>query len=508
MRLRPFLALVAVAAPLACGGDRPTGTGTGPAPRAGLTILSGAGAADTALAPLDDLLRVQLRDASLGPVRGALVRFTGAEDPTVVAYPRILVCAPDVVRCLAPGDDDEFYQVDHYVYQRTDANGVAAARVRLGTLAGAAEVTVRVDSLDLRDTSTFTVRPGAGTQTSLSFRDGAVYVGEERELEAERVDQHGNPVTQAFTFESGSPAVLAVDATGRVTGRALGRGMVIARSAVSADTAWLTVVPAGRIAATFRYTPYSKRLSEFTTNLAAGSEIVYIADYGSSAGWPRWAPNGRDVVYVLYGSGTSRLQIRNDAGTRRLTPDGAEAIEETAARYSADGAWLFFGGREATGRWHLYRASADGSSVTRVADAPDSATVVSHPAPSADGTRLAYAASPPTGAAQLHVVSLASGESRALGLEGRAPAWAPTGERIAYVAADGGVMVTTADGAAPRRVSAPGLRYASGVDWSPDGLWLVAVSHGGTLDLINVESGQTLPLHLGWPTPAEPSWAP
>jgi Tol biopolymer transport system component len=54
--------------------------------------------------------------------------------------------------------------------------------------------------------------------------------------------------------------------------------------------------------------------------------------------------------------------------------------------------------------------------------------------------------------------------------------------------------VINADGTGVRQVSADGRSYqALGLDWSPDGQWLVARSDS-TVDLIQVATGLTLPL--------------
>lgn len=58
----------------------------------------------------------------------------------------------------------------------------------------------------------------------------------------------------------------------------------------------------------------------------------------------------------------------------------------------------------------------------------------------------------------------------------------------------GAIWLIAADGSGSHQVSAPGRNCLfRGLDWSPDGQWLVARSDS-TIDLIHVATGLTLPL--------------
>ena len=86
---------------------------------------------------------------------------------------------------------------------------------------------------------------------------------------------------------------------------------------------------------------------------------------------------------------------------------------------------------------------------------------------------------------------------------GRATFWVRFGRKA------GAAQVTVSGLGSNQRVSsAPGRKYMAGLDWSPDGRWLVVRS--GELprvELIRVDTGETLPLPFS-ALVEEPAWRP
>ncbi|MCQ9933995.1 hypothetical protein L6C46_14305, partial [Staphylococcus aureus] len=75
---------------------------------------------------------------------------------------------------------------------------------------------------------------------------------------------------------------------------------------------------------------------------------------------------------------------------------------------------------------------------------------------------------------ELRILTLATGVSTSLGIAGYSPRWSPTGNEIAFVEAHSGALKLTSPTGTNVRALAPGRQYALGIDWSPDGRWLVA----------------------------------
>ena len=65
------------------------------------------------------------------------------------------------------------------------------------------------------------------------------------------------------------------------------------------------------------------------------------------------------------------------------------------------------------------------------------------------------------------------------------------------------------DGSGERAVTA-GTGYVGRLDWSPDGKYLVAANNGGSLVVIDVATGEELPVRLsaGGQSFLSPSWKP
>ena len=113
----------------------------------------------------------------------------------------------------------------------------------------------------------------------------------------------------------------------------------------------------------------------------------------------------------------------------------------------------------------------------------------------------------------LHVVELASGESRALvhqpGFQLHSPVWSPAGTHLAFVSEWPGwyevFTVHATDGAAPRQLTTAGADLGS-LAFTPDGASLIAVrTRHGVADLVNIdgETGKVTVLANGgtWSSP-------
>jgi Tol biopolymer transport system component len=121
------------------------------------------------------------------------------------------------------------------------------------------------------------------------------------------------------------------------------------------------------------------------------------------------------------------------------------------------------------------------------------------PDPSPDGAQIVFFRHRTGTTFELMIRDLSTGTERSLSVDGVRPRWSPRGNEIAYWNGDpfsekGSVYVIGINGSGARKVSATGRNYRSqGLDWSPDGEWLVARSDS-SVDLIQESGGLTLPL--------------
>jgi Tol biopolymer transport system component len=98
-------------------------------------------------------------------------------------------------------------------------------------------------------------------------------------------------------------------------------------------------------------------------------------------------------------------------------------------------------------------------------------------------------------------MDIATHTVKSYGVSGLFPRYSPDGTQIAYLASGQSgslqLFVMNADGSNSRQLTAAQVSYQdlSGVDWSPDGKWLLASTYNG-LELVRVSDGQRLPLRV------------
>ena len=371
-----------------------------------------------------------------------------------------------------------------------DARGRVSALVQLGVVAGPAAIVAAVPELGLADTARFTVTPGAAARVVALPADTALFAGSSFTMRATVADRFGNARTDAVTYSMGPGTSAGISlAGGVVTAQGVGRYSVIAQAGARADTTGVSVVPEATLAASG-----AGGIVTFKTD---GSAITTLTSTPSRALTTDWSPDGTDILFDEEYVGALRVVNVASRLTRTASTSGA-----IYGRFSPDGQTLYY----SRDGWRLRRQGRDGTNDELVPMTSPSSDV--YPGPSPDGTRLAYVTTFGGGNDELKILTLATGASTSLGVAGHSPNWSPAGTQIAFVDARTGEMkLMSADGTNVRLLNPDG-RYQRGIDWSPDGRWLVAWNtRTNRIDLIDTQSSLVLPLGFtaGW---TAPSWKP
>lgn len=254
-------------------------------------------------------------------------------------------------------------------------------------------------------------------------------------------------------------------------------------------------LPGGTIAFSFFNPAPHRRVYEIHLISPDGDDHRIFPVDGVSE--PALAPAGDRLAFRAWSEPTGpRSLLSSDLdGVNRSVVGGF--FEDARPRWSADGERLIYASqREVDRRWRLYLSRADGS------DEVDLRLEGRAPAFAPDGQRFAYEGCDASGnRCGLWLAEFVPGETEVtttLLLEdarAAAPAWSPTGGQIAYMANPGGnwdLFLVDSDGGPARR-----LTTGAAVDglpaWSPNGEWLAFLSDRDGewgIWLLHVASGQ------------------
>lgn len=494
------LALLLVAA--ACSSPSDSGPPKG---TPGITVISGAGVADTIDAILPQPLVVQVNGSDGRPLTNAEVGFfstaiaEGSDQPTVLVSP-------------TQGTGGGVY-----VVERTNGEGRAAVRVRMFRRAMQGGVVVAVPDLDDFVVAGYTIQPGTPRIVSSAPEDTAVLAGGSFALRTSAKDRYGNAREgQGVAIRVVSGPVTVAGST--VSGTGVGRAAVVTEMGGSSDTTYVSVMPAATIAA---YTAvavsnqkaslYTMRLdgSNLTQRVTTGAGEGYNANMGSA-----WSADGTRLYYHDSNSDHTRslhvLELATGA-TQRLLPATDRMAEEAWPRFA--GGWVYFEGGSANEPL-LYRVRPDGTGKEQITPGEVIGTA-RHGSPSPDGSRVAFTGSF-SNPMSLHVLDVATGEMRSLGVMALSPRWRPDGSEILYVVSgdviygSGPIRAIRPDGTGDRAVTQPGSKFGAHFDLSPDGEYLIAATDQGVLTLVQVATGVELPIRIPAITQRmmAPSWKP
>jgi hypothetical protein len=450
----PGATLLLLAGALGCG--EPAGTSAGQ-----LEILAGANIVDTALARPAQAVVVRVRGAG----SGEQVVFEAVESP--------LDEYPTTVSRLGTGDFGPEYA------DTTDSRGQLAARLWLGPKAGPSFVRIRVPSSGSVDSVRVTIRPAALFNLSADPSDTTIVLGGSSSLRVATSDVNHNARTgDPFTLR---PLDGVTTVSGSVIrGAALGRGTLeISAGTLSGlhGNLYVSVAPAvdlggitnrGVVAVRSDGTNFRLQIPVPLPSLSAPNRTSWVAD-GSAVVF--------DAVGILYWA------RRN--GTWRQLTDGVEAAN--APSVTSDGQWVYYA-RQTQGTWRIHRVRTDATGDELVLGAAEPLT---WPTPSPDGRLVAFIA----GNRELRILTLATGAVRSLDALATTPSWSPDGSELAFVCGDH-LCAIRPDGTGRRSIGTQG-GYNPGVEWSPDGRWLL--THNFVVQLVDASSGLAVPLTTPFP---------
>jgi hypothetical protein len=463
--------------------------------RPALEIVGGNAQTDTIDAILREPLTVVVRDSAGKPAQGVAVWFIGHGVLRVANNPP------------------------------TDASGTTSVHVKAARGAGRAVMHIRVPSLGYADSATFTVLPGAAAGIVALPVDTAVYAARTVAPRAAVVDRGGNPRPDAVTITAGGGPVAVEGGALRAT--AIGRASWIARFGALADTAWISVLPQGRLAG-----HWLPRVSTDTARMVfVDLDGSGMTSFDIPMWWQpeaEWAPAGTQLLMntngYTFGQELNSIAFATPAGA--LTPilPADPRLRFTAdPTWTRDGAWIYFSAVPHTvqgmpndyKKSEIWRARPDGSGAERVGPPAGYYEGDSQPSVSADGARAAYDSG--RGPSGVRIQTLATGGIRTVAGAVR-PRWSPTDATLlAYGMPSSGVdgngveiRLMRADGTPVGNGRLGPAAYVYGMfSWSPDGRWIIADRTGsGITDLIEVATGQVLPV-MSLPTRLyDPVWKP
>jgi len=242
-----------------------------------------------------------------------------------------------------------------------------------------------------------------------------------------------------------------------------------------------------------------------------GQREIYIVDYdgydlkpvtkeNALVLLPKWAPDGKKIIYTSYKDGNPDLYIINENGSGRKMLSGFQGLN-SMARFSPDGKSLAIV-LSKDGNPDLYLLSPTGEIVRRVTN---NKSIDSTPSWSPSNRDIVFI-SDRTGIPQLFITDSDGVNVRRLifsNIYTDSPEWSPTGERIVYVSrmqrGEFNIFTTDVSGNYQQQLTS-GTKRNENPSWSPDGRFLAFVSNRNgksQLFVMNNDGSNQRPLFPG-----------
>jgi len=458
-----------------------------------MAFVAGNNQADTIGAVLPQMLVVRISHSAGFRLRQAVAFYAANDSGPQGAAPGLLVSKPS---------QNSFVQA---LAESTNTDGEASVQIDLGLNAGPTSLVAVIPALNLTDTARFTVQPGGLVSVHLSPQDTAIHIGGSITYRGAGLDRAGNTRGDSVSFSAPSGPLSAGASPNVVTGTAIGRGFIVGRVRSVVDTAFVSVVPPGTLAAT---QINGTGMVMFDLD---GSNLRVISTFAGEG--LAWSPSGSELAFSGYEWGIGITDTLGNIRVGAAVPSGDFLLDSPI--YSSNGQWLYFTNFAQTvispETPEVWRVSPTDTSTATAVVVQNFAREAS---PSPDGTRLAIVDGYSPN--HLEIYDTVSKTLTALTTQGAVtPSWSPTGTVIAYVAEDTGasegqgpLRFVNADGTNDRLLTGPASSYESDFTWSPDGSWIVARNlTTGVFDVISASTGAALPLAFT-STYFSPAWRP
>jgi Tol biopolymer transport system component len=253
-----------------------------------------------------------------------------------------------------------------------------------------------------------------------------------------------------------------------------------------------------------------------TVNLASGARTTLVtAPAGARLNSPTWSPNGSRLAYLQFANNNSQLMVSgSQVGTSNdVFPFYTNWLSNDEVLYTADGGiWIT---NLATGssrgipfstQFTIDQPQYAFKPFDFDSRAPQRAMGIVSPALSPDGKQVVFEA-----LNQLWVMPI-GGKPRPVTNDSYFkvdPTWSPDGSRIAYSSDKAGTeqiyIRNLATGAEEQVTALPGASVSPA--WSPDGTKLAFHDQNGATFIVDIASGNVLPVIGALFAPGRPTWS-
>jgi hypothetical protein len=434
----------------------------------GIRVVSGSNQTDTVYAVLAQPLVVEIRDSTGRLASGVTVRFRSVLNANGNS---VLVWKADQQKW------------DIFTTAVVDAKGRASTRMKVMAEAGTMRLEIGVPEWGLADTVTFTSTPGAPQRWTISPYDTTIQQGASFTLKAIVGDQFTNPVPGAApTFTATG---VNVSSTGLITTTtAPSRAKIIVSYKTMKDSVYVSVLPRLPMVIN-RSDAVSAAVVLINSDGTAPTTLATTTDRSIAPSSVAATPSV--VYYRGTASGSGKVWVVQPNGTPQLLLPG-QTRAESWPTLSPDGTWVYFV-RDARSLW---RAHLDGSGLDSLTSFRQARTYMA-PTVSPDGQSVAIEDS----IGGVKIVDVATKTARTTGFACASPRYSPDGTSFACVSPTE-LSITRTDGTMQKSVASlapyPISDPLSGVDWTPDGKWLVVAVANGTARLFEISSGAVIDL--------------
>jgi TolB protein len=258
--------------------------------------------------------------------------------------------------------------------------------------------------------------------------------------------------------------------------------------------------------------PKSERRKRLAVMDYDGANVQYLTDSDAIVLAPRFSANGDRVLYTSYETGFPRIYVLDVGSVQRKVLESQQGTMSFAPRFAPDGRTVVYSLSQGSNT-DIYSMNIASGATSRLTRAPSIETA---PSFSPDGARIVYE-SDRSGTQQLYVMPANGGEARRISFgDGRygTPIWSPRGDLIAFTKQSKGrfhIGVMRNDGSEERLLTASFLD--EGPSWSPNGRVIMftretqGVAGRSTLYSVDITGRNLRPVR----TPeggSDPSWGP